>query len=308
MGLNMVRSRVLILHLAFILISGCHSKTTEILQPSPENILPAPTTPGQVDLEKIDPTETKQSTYLDPDPIHTSIPTEDGRDLQATFYPAKRKSAPVIVLMHWYPGDQNEWTEIAYWLQNRGLAGDKNGVPWKDPSWFPVLNPDESYNVLSFSFQGCEGNCQEFLPEIWLQDAEAALGFARTLDEVNPNQVVSIGASIGGDGAIDGCAAVLEGDPSACLGALSLSPGSYLNISYSEMVTALEENDPPRPTWCLFDQNDPDSAFCNGIEGDLFFSESWSDGNLHGMHLITSNLEPQPLERILEFIRLVTGD
>jgi hypothetical protein len=258
-------------------------------------------------LEDKTPAENKASTGIDPDPVQLPIPAEDGREIKAIFYPAKMRSAPVIVLMHWYPGDQNEWTEIAFWLQNRGLQGEENGVPWKDRSWFPELDSNESYNVLSFTFQGCEGECKEFMPELWLRDAKAALDFARNLEGVDPVKVVSIGASIGGDGAIYGCAAVLEADPSACLGALSLSPGNYLNINYSEMVASLEGNDPPRPAWCLFDQNDPDSAFCNEIEGDHFFSESWSNGNLHGMHLITPNLEPLPLERILQFIRLITS-
>ena len=305
--MNMIKNRELIPLLVILLISACRSKTTEVSQPPPEDILPTSTTTNQKVLEEMDLPATKESSDLNPDPVQLTIPTEDGRDLSGTFYPAGGKSAPVIVLMHWYPGDQNEWTEIAYWLQNRGLEGNGNGVPWKDPTWFPTLDPGESYNVLSFSFQGCDGNCTEFLPELWLLDAKSALEYGRTLDEVDPNQVISIGASIGGDGAIDGCAAVLEEDPSACLGALSLSPGNYLDTPYSEMVAALENNHPPRPAWCLYDQNDAESAFCSEIEGDQYYKESWSDGNLHGMHLITPNLDPKPLERMLEFIRMVTN-
>jgi pimeloyl-ACP methyl ester carboxylesterase len=304
----MTKNRGLYLLLVIFTISACKTAATEALPPVPEDIRPTATTAVPEVLEENIPPEIKESTDLDPDPALLTIPTEDGREIKATFYPAKMKSSPIIVLMHWYPGDQNEWTEIAYWLQHRGLGGELNGVPWKDPSWFPVLDPDESYNVLSFSFQGCEGNCKDYLPQLWLQDAKTALEYARTLGEVDPDQVISIGASIGGDGAIDGCAAVLEQDPAACLGALSLSPGNYLDIPYSEMVTALGENNPPRPAWCLFDQNDAESAFCSEIEEDHYYQESWSDGNLHGMHLITPFLEPQPLERILEFIRMVTGD
>ena len=304
----MIKNRGLILVLVLFMISGCTAEVTETMQSAPEDSHPTPKTTGQEVLEETNLPETEEPTGLEPDPVQLEIPREDSKDLVATFYPARLKSAPIIVLMHWYPGDQNEWIEIAFWLQNRGLGGGSNGVPWKDPTWFPILDHDESYNVLSFSFQGCEGNCKDFLPELWLQDAKTALEFARTLDEVDPDQLISIGASIGGDGAIDGCALVLEEHPGACLGALSLSPGNYLNVPYSEMVSALEENDPSRPAWCLYDQNDPDSTFCSEIKGEHYFSESWSDGNLHGMHLITPNLEPQPLERILEFIRMLTRD
>jgi hypothetical protein len=218
------------------------------------------------------------------------------------------EDAPVIVLMHWYPGDQNEWTEIAFWLQNRGLTGDQNGVPWLDPSWFPSLNTDTSYNILTFTYRDCEGRCNAPDPDGWLLDSRASLEYARTLEGVDPDRVIAIGASIGADGAIDGCAAVLETDPTACLGALALSPGNYLGPSYPDMVTALGANDPPRPAWCLFDKNDADSAVCTQASGDNYYQESWSDGNLHGMHLINPNLEPLPLARILEFLDLVLGN
>ncbi len=132
-------------------------------------------------------------------------------------------------------------------------------------------------------------------------DARASLEYARTLEGVDPDQVIAIGASIGADGAIDSCAAVLEFDPDACLGALSLSPGNYLGPSYPDMVTALGANDPPRPAWCLFDKNEADSIVCTQASGDDYYQESWSNGNLHGMHLITPNLNPIPLRGFQNF-------
>ena len=133
--------------------------------------------------------------------------------------------------MPWYPGDQFEWPEIAYWLQNRGNSGKSDGVPWKDPSWFPKLDPDDSYNIMTFTFRDCSGSCNAFQQDGWVLDAKAALQYARTLPGVDPDRVISIGASIGADCAIDGCAAVLQIDPSACLGALSFSPGNYNEIA-----------------------------------------------------------------------------
>ena len=173
------------------------------------------------------------------------------------------------------------------------------------PPGFQVLNSDDSYNVMTFTFRGCSGRCDTYQQAGWLLDAKAALQYARTLPGVDPGRVISIGASIGADGAIDGCAAVLEDDPSACLGALSLSPGNYLNLNYPEMVSELNANDPPRPAWCFFDNNDPDSAMCDDIREENYHSEGWSDGNLHGMHLITPNLDPRPLDHLLLFLAQV---
>ncbi len=278
---------------------------------------PTPTLPvteeiaAPIETEAVVQTEVPDSplpSTLPPEPQPVSFSAQDGQTLQGKFYPASLEGAPVIVLMHWYPGDQDEWTEIAFWLQNRGLTGDQNGVPWKDPSWFPSLDPDASYNILTFTFRNCEDKCNEWQSEGWLLDARASLEYARTLEGVDPDRVSAIGASIGADGAIDGCAAVLETDPKACLGALSLSPGNYLGPSYPDMVTALGANDPPRPAWCLFDKNEADSVVCTQASGDNYYQESWSDGNLHGMHLITPNLDPRPLERIPEFLEHVLGN
>ena len=296
---------ILVNLILFVILTACKTISTEVIPTSTiettSEIGPAVTIPIA---------QTEQPIFQDqiillPDPIQITFPTEDNQELNGTFFPAARKSAPVIVLMHWYPGDQYEWTEVAYWLQNHGIKGDLDGVPWKDPSWFPVLNHDDSYNVLTFTFRGCSRRCNTFQQDDWLLDAKAALKYARTLPGVDPDRVISIGASIGADGAIDGCAAVLEDDPTACLGALSFSPGNYLTIPYRDMVKFLAANDPPRPAWCFFDITDPDSAMCDDISSENYFPAGWSDGNLHGMHLITPNLDPVPLEQLLNFLALV---
>jgi len=286
--------------------SACGSKKPEP-SPVPTVFAAEKTTelPHTEEADQTKETDTSASDGLPLEPQVVSFSAEDGLLLEGLFYPAAKISAPVIVLMHWYPGDQDEWTEIAYWLQNRGVTGNQNGVPWKDPNWFPALSADLSFNILTFTFRNCQGRCSSPEPAGWLMDARASLEFARTLEGVDPNRVITIGASIGSDGAIDGCAAVLEADPTACLGALSLSPGSYLGPEYSDMVTALGVNTPPRTAWCLFDENEADSVVCNQADGANYYSESWSDGYLHGMHLLTPNLDPLPLARIIDFLDLV---
>jgi hypothetical protein len=304
----------LLLLLLLIFITACGDNKTRT-PPEPPLVvtkeitaLPETTAVVQTEVPESQEPNTQVPSTLPPEPQPVIFSAQDGQTLQGKFYPSALEDAPVIVLMHWYPGDQDEWTEIAFWLQNRGLTGDQNGVPWKDPSWFPSLDPDLSYNILTFTFRNCEGRCDAPEPDGWLLDARASLKYARTLEGVDPDRVIAIGASIGADGAIDSCAAVLEIDPNACLGSLSISPGNYLGPSYPDMVTALGTNDPPRPAWCLFDKNDPDSVVCTQASGDNYYQESWSDGNLHGMHLITPNLDPRPLERIPEFLGHVLGN
>ena len=102
----MTKYRGVVLLLVILLFSACKSKTTEVSQPTPQDIIPIPTTEDL--LEEEDLPETEVLTTLSADPVQLIIPTEDGRDLSAIFFPAEVRSAPVVVLMHWYPGDQNE--------------------------------------------------------------------------------------------------------------------------------------------------------------------------------------------------------
>lgn len=295
----------LILGLA-LLLSSCAAPDTE-LQPGLEQAAPSPTS----DLESLSTPTAEFVGELNPlpaSPLEVVFFSQDGVELQGRFFPAATLDRPIVVLMHWYPGDQLEWEEIAYWLQNRGSIGLLRGVPWLDPSWFPDLPPDSSYNVLTFTFRNCEGGCSQLLPQEWLLDSQASLEAARSLRGVDPDQLIVIGASIGGDAAIASCAAALKNDPQACLGALSLSPGNYLGGSYPELVGVLENAAPPRPAWCLYDESDPDAAVCEEAFGDQYYSEGWQGGNLHGMHLLTSTLDPLPLQRLLDFLFLVTAD
>lgn len=297
----------LILGLALPL-SSCQSQSSPTPAATAAQSMPTPSprvedTQHTSDLR--DPTE--QPNPLPPEPLDLVFFSQDGVELQGRFFPAAALDRPVVVLMHWYPGDQNEWEEIAYWLQNRGGIGTRRGVPWLDPSWFPDLAPDTSYNVLTFTFQGCQGGCSQLTPAAWRGDALASLEAASSLQGVNPAQVVAIGASIGGDAAISSCAAVLAKDPRGCLGALSLSPGNYLGESYPELVSQLEDSTPPRPAWCLYDKADPDGVVCKQAVGDLYYQEGWQGGNLHGMHLITPALDPLPLLRLVEFLETVTN-
>lgn len=300
---------LLILCLVVLAISSCAPGTAAPQTPEGKPETPSPSSTSQDLSQPSPPAEgTGDPNPLGPGPLDVVFFSEDGAELQGKFYPAATLNQPIVVFMHWYQGDQGDWEEIAYWLQNRGATGVRRGVPWLDPGWFPTLPADRSYNALTFTFRDCEGGCSQLEPEEWLRDARASLDAARSLQGVNPKQVVAVGASIGGDAAISSCASALEMDPDACLGALSFSPGNYLGESYPDLVAQLEGFSPPRPAWCLYDESDPDAVACEMAAGSLYRKEGWQDGNLHGMHLITSALDPLPLSRLLEFLDLITGD
>jgi dienelactone hydrolase len=235
---------------------------------------------------------------LPPERQAVSFEAADGQALDGYYYAADANPAPLIVLMHWAPGDASHWEEIAYWLQNRGLSGASGGSdPWSDPSWFPALRDGRSYAVFTFTFRQCGGGdgCQSFEPEGWLDDATAAMATARELDGVDPDRVIAIGASIGSDGAVDAC-----GD--GCLGALALSPGSYLGVPFAEAASILDRGDPPRPVWCLAAEGDGESApTCEGASGSLYRAIIYP-GNDHGMMLIRPESEPDVLGLVLEFL------
>lgn len=249
--------------------------------------------------------------------------TTDGRTLEGFYYPARMPDAAVIVLMHWAPGTMEDWSEIALWLQNwpDELTAKTNyygtmvsysagqNDPWLDPSWFPTLPPEVSFGVLIFNFGG-RGNSEEGPGGDGLyDDALAAVAAASTHKGVDPHRITTMGASIGADGSVDGCQAfnTAEEYEGTCLGAFSLSPGSYLNRDYGEMVNLLRQETPPKTVFCLAAANDGSSwNTCQSAEGDHFEATEY-EGSAHGMKLIAPNVNPNPLARFLEFLQMVYG-
>ncbi|MFH1445893.1 MAG: hypothetical protein ABIG43_00580 [Chloroflexota bacterium] len=231
----------------------------------------------------------------------------DGQTLSGTFYPAAQPHAPMIVLMHWAPGNQYNYLAIAPWLQNRGLTPepDPNGVAWLDPTWFPSIPEGTSYNVFTFTFRGCENGCQSFdqaTRQNWLLDAEAALEFASQQYGVDPQQIIAAGASIGANGAAAACFTYNTQHTSGCLGAFSLSPAGNLTIPYPEEVNNLGSSDPAAPAWCLYAEDDSAAASaCTSASGDHYQSFAYTNG-FHGMQLIQQDLDPNPLVLLIDFL------
>jgi hypothetical protein len=259
------------------------------------------------------------------DRLVITFETMDGRTLEGFYYPARLPDAAVIVLMHWAPGTMEDWHEIALWLQNRQdeltakaddhsalvnySAGQNDNDPWLDPSWFPILPPEVSFGVLIFNFGG-RGNSEEGPGGDGLfYDALAAVAAASALDGIDSNRITTMGASIGADGSVDGCQAFNAADEyeGTCLGAFSLSPGSYMNRDYGEMVNLLRQETPPKTVFCLAAANDGNSwNTCQSAVGDHFEATEY-EGSAHGMKLISPNVSPGPLTRFLEFLQMVYG-
>ena len=322
--MNTKEIRVILLTLFIagaILFSACEgSPSTEMNeenQQSPEEVEPEVVPDAEEsapEAEESAPLAEEAVAVLPSDPQKTIFTTSDSVELNGVYYPAGSASAPLVILTHWAQGDQDDWVEIAYWLQNRGMGGHSTGdesTPWLDSSWFPALEPEISYNVFTFTFRNCENGCKSFEREKWYIDVQAAVEYAYELDDIDKGNIIMIGASIGSDGAVDGCAYLNQIYPDACKGALSFSPGNYLTIDYAEMVKELGAISDPKPVWCLYAESDPESAVvCSNIKENNYTPYSYpSDvvfSNGHGMNLIAPNLDPDPLELTLEFLALVS--
>jgi len=251
-----------------------------------------------------------------PPPSQGSVPAQaqeiefqadDGQTLKGRYYPAAANPAPLVVLMHWAPGDQNEWNAIAPWLQNRGQAATSRGNPWLDASWFPPMLEGQSFAVFTFTFRNCEGGCISFDRAHWLLDAQAAMRKAHELEGVDPKRIVAVGASIGSDGAADGCTWLNGQFPDACLGAFSLSPGDYLTVPYKDAVSALGAEQPPKPAWCLYSEGDSESVrACEAASGNNYRSIKYAGDN-HGMYILQPDVKPSALQLMLDFLKLAFG-
>lgn len=277
--------------------------------PLPPSETPEPTAVPATDAPDVDETEEAAGPQALPaEPQEIIFQAEDGQELIGRYYPAAVNPAPVVVLMHWAGGDQNDWNEIAFWLQNRGLGGSSPNVgsqPWLDPSWFPEVFEDYSYAVFTFTFRDCDGGCKNFNTNrsLWLLDAVAAVETAGQLEGVDPARVVAMGASIGADGAIDGCFYPGGEENVRCQSALSLSPGSYLTVVYADAVPWGDQAG--KPVLCYYSAADGPSALaCISASGDLYDTFEWP-GDAHGMLLLTPDTDPSAMQKILDWLGVV---
>jgi hypothetical protein len=277
-----------------LIVGACGLEATAVPTQTPPLTSPEPdvTSPTETPLpEMTESLATPESPLqpLPPEPQQIEFEAEDATPLHGTYYPAAVNPAPVVILMHWARGDQRDWIPYAVWLQNR--------VPQAESLPVPPVPENFSVAVFTFNFRGFgEDGRPAFDPEGWLDDALTAVEVARNLSGVDPEHYMTIGASIGSDGSADTCG---EG----CLGALSLSPGSYLGVNYAQAVTAIGA----RPVWCLASEADAESApTCRSATGETFRAIIYP-GSAHGMDLIQAGLDPDVGQILLDFVMLALG-
>jgi dienelactone hydrolase len=258
------------------------------------------------------------SSNLPAEPQPVEIFTSDGRMLEGTFYPARFANAPVVVLMHWAPGSMDDWKTIALWLQNRpGEAPAQKGgtATIHDESWFPGMPEGVSFAVLIFNFGNYGGSQYGGSRESLVLDAQAAFEYGASLPGVDPHRVTAIGASIGADGAVDGCYLFNDaGEKGTCIGVLSLSPGNYLTREFSYQLAAEMINLSGYPVWCLAAEGDGVSPdLCQALPDQSNQSVIFP-GSHHGMELIDPEILPtspplglNALELVQEFLEQVYG-
>lgn len=241
---------------------------TNTPQPTPTNTSPAPAEPQKITFN-----------------------AEDGTPLVGYYYPAQAPNSPVVVLMHWAPGDQTDWTKI-------------NMIDWltgTNPGSFASEFLPNSYAAFTFDFRGYGESGGEFNPAGWLMDAKAAYETAQTLPGVDPMRIVGLGSSIGADAVVDACGDI-------CKGAFSLSPGGYLNIPYTDAVAFFDDpSRNPINIVCIASEGDRESApACQSASGELYQSVLFP-GSLHGTEFLSiESARKEIVPYIIEWLSTAT--
>jgi len=263
-------------------------------------------TPAPILIFTPEPTYTPSVTpivILDSEPLVISFTTEDGVDLEGMYYPASENPAPLIVLFHWARGDMTEWEQIALWLQDRDQlvrAPDYNHA-WKSSDWFPDFQSGEPLGVFTLTFRGCQDGCSTYSPGEWLLDVEAAMLTITKLQGVDKERIITVGTSIGADGALYGCTWMNQVGIGACNGSFSISPASLLTLPYDELASYLVGLDPPIPVQCLYGLRDDASVeTCADLPGVAAVDYGYIEN--HGFELIQPDQTPDPLVLLNDFI------
>ena len=112
---------------------------------------------------------------------------------------------------------------------------------------------------------------------------------------------MAAGASIGADGAVDGCAWLNSTDRGRCLGAFALSPSSLLTLDFRATTDALLAQDDPIVVYCLFGLYDAASKETCGEYHEIQVINFGFTFD-YGLELILVDRRPDPLNLLQEFI------
>ncbi len=299
-------------------ISSCSLINNQVIdQPVQSETPPAPSATATDTPEPtatIPPTITRTPTttpivILDSSPLEIEFTADDGQVLSGIYFPADSNPAPLMILMHWARGDQEEWTEIALWLQNRSelVRTPDYNISWKSSVWFPENTSGISIGVFTFTLRECTGGCQNYLPTEWLLDIQAAITTAAGLTGVDRSLIMTAGASIGADGAVNGCAWLNQSGLGKCRGAFVLSPGSLLSVPFEKTALELLQNEPPIPVYCLYGLRDDASVeTCSAVPDAKLVDYGYIEN--HGFELLQPSQDPDPLILLLGFINTALSE
>ena len=210
-----------------------------------------------------------------PAPTEATLPmtisASDGTVLQARYYTALSGPAPAVLLIHQAGGSQQDWEPLVPALHGAGYA---------------VL-------TLDLRGHGSSGG----LPE-WAQmpgDVQAALRQLSELPSVDPSRIVTIGASVGANLALNACA-----DLVGCAATVALSPGlDYYGLATAPAIPRLRD----RPLLIAASENDNN----NPADSMMLDSLATSDHQLivypaagHGTQMLAA--QPELAARIVEWL------
>ncbi len=197
-----------------------------------------------------------------PQPVQ--FQSADGTSIAALYWPPVAAPAPALVLMHMMGGSKADWNQFAALAQGASIA-HSDTQPAGAVS-FAVL-------AIDFRGHGDSGGTRDDRNGM-LADARAALAKIQSMPDVDKTRVIMIGASIGGDAAVDACS-------DGCIGAISLSPGGFLGVSYNDALKSLGG----KPVMCVASVGDQLSAeTCTGGEsvGMADYQTQVYQGSAHG--------------------------
>jgi alpha-beta hydrolase superfamily lysophospholipase len=148
-------------------------------------------------------------------PQTVRIPASDSLTLVGNFYalpddPALPDGRPAALLLHIIGGRRQDW----------------------QPLIDPLLN--EGYDVLAVDLRGYGETGGDIDWTLAIADVQTWLDWLRTQPGVNPAALATVGASIGANLSLIGCAADVR-----CLTAVAMSPGiEYFGLNVERSVTA----------------------------------------------------------------------
>lgn len=252
-----------------LLLAACGSAATELAEEPAATQPPAVTeAPEESDVEPTaQPATEAPPTEQEPTPTESPTPTpptredvtflsDEGMRIEGWYFPPTSGPAPGVLLFHQRLASKADWAPFITQLR--------------------AERPN--YAVMAIDFPGHGDSEEPYSRHGALSAARSALAEFRTYEDVDGDRIVIVGASIGSDAAVDECG---EG----CIGAVSVSPGSWLDVPFTDALTALRDAQDP-PVLCITSEfDDPSPETCSSGESvglsdyDVYVYEGESHGN-----------------------------